>query len=202
MKITHSQLVNLISTRKGAVAIGIEAVTDARARKTGNPHGAIFKVSRSSALCGVNYEAAINRRLDGQGDAPAFKAESLWNGKGEYVVPGKIARHKETGRLYLAIQASDKQFQAFPAKVSYQDGEGKPLAYDEVKPFLPESSFSVKQAAAGLSENQQNVRLYALDSLTAIHLDGETLEVVTDEKDLLDELYAAREERLDSGMPQ
>lgn len=180
MNITHSQLIELVKSNKGAIALCVESVTDSKARKTGNPFGLIMKRARSSALCGVDYEAAVNRSLANQGDAPVFTSESIWNGKGRYVVPNKIVEHIETKRLYLAMQASDAQYEAFPAKVSYETTTGEEIPYDKAEPFLPEKKRSVKQEAYGLENNQRNVRMYALDSITAIHYKGQTLTVVAD----------------------
>jgi hypothetical protein len=179
MKLTHSELIKALADKAGAVIMGIETATVPKMRKTGNPFLGVVKTSRFAGMIGVNYEAAVNRRLEGQGDAPSFQSEAIWNGKGEYMIPGKIVRHKETGKLYLAVQGSDKQWDAFPATVKYLDGD-KEIAYRDIESFLVKAAPSAKQASHGLSDNQQNVRFYALENVKRIHYQGETMEVVPD----------------------
>jgi len=172
--INQAQLVEILGARKGNIFAQVLSLTDSKARKTGNPYGVILKRSAASVSIGTDYERAVNTTAEREGNANAgtFKAESIWNGKGEHLVPNKIVRHVETGRLYLYCQASDKQINAFPPSVTYETLQGETLTREQVEPFLPSKSPSAKQAEFG-NESERQVRLIALDNVQAIAMHGE-----------------------------
>ena len=176
MIMTQSQLVARLEGERGTLIVGIEALTDTRARKTGNPFGQIFKRVRCSGVVGADYQRAVEREAGRQGaDASEFDAEPLpW---GEWLIPGKVITHK--GGYYLRTQYTPGQRKLHTAKVlGYFDSAGARLDLDKIKAFLPASRESAKQQdEAGLGETVQ-VRTYKLDSIQRIRLDGKTFKLV------------------------
>lgn len=178
MKITRSQLVEKITASKGNLFCQVLSLTDSKARKTNNPFGVIMKRSAACVSIGTDYENAVNRVAEKEGNASAgeFIAESIWGGKGEHLVPNKIIRHVDKGTLYLYCQASDKQLDAFSPNVEFETVTGEKLSREDVAPFLPVKAPSAKQAAFG-NENERHVRMIALDNVLAIKMMGEVYEV-------------------------
>lgn len=176
-KMTYSELVARVS-RPGAVMVGLSTLTDAKARKTGNPFGTVFKQSRGVGIVGADYQSAVRREGERQGaeNAQAFRAESRpW---GEWLVPSKVATHK--GKLYLRTQSAPRQRKTSPWKVNaYRDASGKFLSPETVKPFLPEKSDSARQSAVGLDAKVE-VREFCFDSIQKVRIDGKTFELVAD----------------------
>lgn len=173
--LTYSQLIEKLSG-KGARIVGIEAVTDARARKTGNPHGTITKKSRSVGFVGANYENAVKREGERQGAEKSneFSSEGLpW---GSWHLPGKVIEHK--GEFYLRAQNTPGQRKRQPAKVlEYRAENGAKLTFDQVKSFLPEKKTSEKQAVIGLTDDVR-VNNYKFSSIQKIRIGGMTYQLV------------------------
>lgn len=179
MKITRSQLRQKIAESKGNLFCQVLSLTDAKAKKTGNPFGDIFKRAAASVSIGTDYEKAVNRvaSKEGNENAGSFVAESIWNGKGVHAVQNKIIRHTDTGAEYLYCQTSEAQMDAFLPQVTYQDAAGNPLEFSKVEPFLPVKKPSAKQASFGNS-NERNVRMIAIENILGIKIGGELYEVV------------------------
>ena len=180
--LTHSQFIQILTSRKGAAIVGVEALTDAKARKTGNPHGAIFKHVRAVGFVGADYERSVQREGARQ-DAPAaasFEAMSLpW---GEWHLAGKVISHK--GAFYLRTQSTPGQRNRQPARLlSYRDAKGLFLSKEAVRPFLPAPSVSARQAAVGIGNDasaQVAVRTYAFASIRKVRVNGETFKLIAD----------------------
>ena len=175
--LTHTQLVSLITAHKGAAIIGLEAITDAKPLKTGNPFDGINKHVRAVGFVGANYGEAVKREGSRQGvDASEFVADSRpW---GQWLIPNKVAEHK--GELYLRTQSTPNQRRKQPARLlAYRDNNGKFLSRDEVKPFLPKKTESAKQAAAGLV-GKVDVREYKFSSIRKVRVNGQTFALVKD----------------------
>ena len=168
--INHLELLKIILNSKGAMIVGIVALTDSKARKTGNPFGTIFKQIRTVAFVGVDYENSVNREIERQEKQTNFVAESLpW---GQWEILNKVISHK--GEFYLRTQSTPGQRRVQPAKVlAYRDSEGKFLSYNDVKQFLPESKESTKQQETGLNKTVW-VRTYKFSSIIKIRINGET----------------------------
>lgn len=176
-KMTYSELVARVS-RPGTVMVGLSTLTDAKAKKTGNPFGTVFKQSRGVGIVGADYENAVRREGERQGakEAASFQAESRpW---GQWVIPSKVATHN--GKLYLRTQSAPRQRKVSPWKVrAYRDASGKFLSPETVKPFLPEKGDSARQTAVGL-EAKIEVREFGFDSIKKIRIDGRTFELIPD----------------------
>jgi len=176
LNITHSQFIAAIAAFRGAVIVGIRATIDARARKTGNPFGAIAKRIRAVGFVGANYGKAVAREGARQGasDAAAFVPESLpW---GEWLVPNKVIAHG--GEHYLRTESTPNQRGRQPARVLGYTGErGESLTFEQVKPFLPAKRESAKQQAHGLNETV-HVRTYKLSNIETVRFGGQTYRLV------------------------
>jgi len=168
--ISHKQLYDLIANTKGSAIVGIVALTDAKARKTNNPFGTIFKQIRTVAFVGADYENSVNREIGRQDANGTFQAEALpW---GQWEIQNKIISHK--GELYLRTQSTPGQRRNQAAKVlSYRDQLGKFVSYEQIKQFLPEARESSKQQDAGLNKTVW-VRTYKFSSIQRIRINGET----------------------------
>jgi len=170
--ISQSQLLDLIKSTKGAAIVGILAETDAKARKTGNPFGKIFKTVRAVGFCGADYgNAVLNEGLREEKQID-FVPDSLpW---GEWLVAGKVITHK--GELYLRLQTTASQRSRQPAKVlGYRAENGRFLSFEQVKPFLPEKRESEKQIEAGIDTGKTvMVRTYKFNSLKVIRYAGQS----------------------------
>jgi hypothetical protein len=174
--ITHSALVNLIASRPGTTFVGIDSLTDARAKKTGNPfpNQKILKQARFVGTIGADYEAAVQR----ESGSKNFESKSLpW---GEWEIPNKLIIHK--GERYIRTQTIGKQRKSRPAVVKYRDSEGKFLSKNEVAPFLPAPSFSSRQEDVGLEETAAQVqpRNFKLSSILRVRVGGRTFKVIPD----------------------
>jgi hypothetical protein len=175
--ITTAELIELLRDTKGAMIVGVESLTDAKATKKDrvtkapNTFGDIFKKSRSVVMMGANYEASVNRQHEREhGSEGEFIADSLpW---GEWFIKNKVIIHK--GELYLRTQTTVGQRKVRPAKVQYMDASGSPLTYADVKPFLPVDNGSDKQRAHGV-EGEVKVRTFKLSSILSLRIGGETV---------------------------
>lgn len=175
--INHSQLLELVKNQSGAKPVGFTALTDAKARKTGNPFGLIYKQIRAVGFVGADYQKAVQREASRQNvNGESFQADSLpW---GEWLVPNKVISHK--GSLYLRTQTTPGQRKRQAARLlAYRGADGRFLSPDAVKPFLPPANDSAKQSAIGL-EGKVMVRTYAFASLQKVRINGRTYQVKAD----------------------
>jgi hypothetical protein len=175
-KITHKELASLLASKPGAMPIGIDAETDAKAKKTGNPYGSIRKRVRAVGFVGANYVTGLVREGARQGvDATSFEGDALpW---GEWLTVGKVIVHK--GQFYLRTQTSPGQRDRQPAKVlAYLGENGETLTKEQVDPFLPRETASAKQSAVGIAGDKQvKVRTYAFASLRKVRVAGQSFVV-------------------------
>lgn len=173
-KITRSQLVKAIESRKGAEAIRLFAETDARLLKTDNPHPDARKQTIVSALLGTRYAENINKLL------PAGESFQVSPRKWGVSRPsGKIVDHK--GKVYLTVRTTGRARRVNKATVSFVSGEGQPLAFDAVRAFLPARGGSAKQGDLGIDrENQVEQRAIAIENIRAVKMRGEFFQVVPD----------------------
>lgn len=189
-KLTHSQFIGLLNAHAGAAIVGIEALTDAKALAKRKdtlapnpfPERTVLKHIRAVGFVGADYGAAVVREGERQGaDASSFVADKLpW---GEWHTPGKVISHK--GGYYLRTQTTPGQRERQAAKLlGYRDAQGRFLAHDDVKPFLPAPTVSRKQTAVGVGEGdakrQVMVRTYAFDSIRKVRVNGKTFALVAD----------------------
>jgi len=178
--ITKENLVARLQGTPGTIFVGIEALTDAKARKTGNPapDGLIFKRVRGAAMVGADYQTSVKNESLAQGGKGEFKAAPLpW---GEWLIAGKVISHK--GENYLRTQSRPGQRRVAATKVlGYFAKDGAPLSFDAISAFLPEKSESKKQIAAGIAADKKEqvwVNTYKFSSIQKIRIDGQTFRLV------------------------
>lgn len=179
--LTHSQLVQILAQSKGAMPVGILAITDAKAKKTGNPYGVILKTSRSVGFVGANYEKAVRREGERQGSENAENFVAQPRPWGQWLIPNKVAENK--GKFYLRTQSTPGQRERSRAKIlNYRAEDGKFVSFEDVKPFLPAGSYSQRQASVGIEgEGQQvDVREFGFDSIQLLRIQGRTFKLVKD----------------------
>lgn len=133
--------------------------------------GRILKVTYTkNAILGISYEGAIKGAEQRSGiEVGTFQASKLpW---GEWTDYPYVIEHKETKYLRL--------FQNKATKLSshiYLDGElieKGSAKYDEILPYLPKKSVSVKQEEAGIDEEERVVPLtYKFDSVCYLAQSG------------------------------
>jgi hypothetical protein len=124
--------------------------------------GVVTKIVCGIVQINYSYENAVNNRLQKQGDAATFQAESLpW---GQWYSVNKVINHN--GQYYLRFYTVDNQKldttyfvdgrPATPAEIAtikaYKDSKSKP---------------SARQAAEGLTDNQVTARSVNFDNITA-----------------------------------
>jgi hypothetical protein len=189
--LTHSQLVEKLKQLNGTAIVGLLTLTEADIYKTGNPHKVILKQVRSVGITGASYEGAVNRQAERVGISnPNFESSGLPDYE-EWIVKGKIIRHKTKGTLYLRTQTTPGQRgQRSSARVlNYRTADGKFISYSEIAQFLKGPSESKKQSKIGLESRsgmtddapaQVWVRKYKFESIQKIRIQGETFAVTRD----------------------
>lgn len=138
---------------KGVFGVEIVTETEPAMRKTNNPFvGRVKKVTTyTNAILGVDYQNAVNNRLERNGNAADYQAETP-KGKKHYNAFFYVSLDGET--FYLKIG----MYKNTSSKSTYIiDGhEATNNEIEALKPFLQSKSYSVaKQAEAGLDEANQ-----------------------------------------------
>lgn len=149
MNISVSELAGLIVTTKGAKVCTVTYVTDARLRKTGNPHKNVEKRVVMNGMLNYKYAAALEKRLALAGENPVSGREIHDRTWGTRV--GDTSLIEYNGKNYMDVMVNRI------VETVYKDTDtGKELSYDEVKDFLPNKDGSlVKVANIGLDKIQK-----------------------------------------------
>jgi len=165
----------MLENHKGMAIVGIDALTDARAKKTGNPFAKVEKLSRFVGFIGMDYERSVNRELETQGKEASFESKPLPWGEWMKCEDGKISRkiitHK--GKLYFAATSNRKIRSKRKANVQFY-ADGLPVEKEAVAAFLPVKKTSTRQSEAGLEEGAVQVerRSFAFSSVKRIRFNG------------------------------
>lgn len=172
--LTEAELVALLSSIRGAKAIGLTVETDARLKKTGNLFGNVSKVSRISALVNFHYDTGVLRRLEAEGKSPdEFRKGTSWHvavlTEDDKLTP--FCQNPKTGELYLRVQLTGR------GETRYFTQEGKEVTETEIEPWLPKKENAYENQ--GTSEGNRLVFLtYKLSSVVNITVDDESYDVV------------------------
>lgn len=165
-KVTTPEIVNIIQrTVKGTMAVSVDAVTEPDMRKTGNPYyGRVMKHCTMNGLIGFDYENAVNNQAKREGlDAEREAHPRKW---GELTPDRLFVTHKGAYYLQMKVQtASDP--------VYFMDG--KEIAVDILKPFMPVKKASSTQA--GL-EKEIIVRDVKLENVKGMRFNGADYEIL------------------------
>lgn len=176
--ITRNQLRAILAEVKGSTAVSLVAVTDARARKTGNPFvtlGPIRKVCKVNGMVGTDHEGAVVRQQAREGVAdPNYRAvDRSW---GTRLSAALVQKGDE---FYLPIQLNPA-FKVRPVYVAPKivgiDARLVPVDRAQIAPFLPPDR--TEQDAAHQGVDRCVVRRdYRLDSIAAIAIGGQRYRV-------------------------
>lgn len=174
--ITTAALAALIESHKGSAILGLDTMTDARPRKTGNPYAKIEKLSRFVGMAGVDYAQAVNREIasESNGHLPTFEAKPLqwgeWADLGNGKRSRKLITHK--GETYVALTSTRKQRAARKPRVQFY-ADGLPVDKATVAPYLPAPSASKRQSEVGIEGAAQvERRTFKLSSIKRARFNG------------------------------
>ena len=182
LTLTQSELLAKLRASNGALIVGIEAITDAKAQKRDietrkflNPHGAILKHVRAVGIVGADYQTSVLNEALRQDKSATFEASALpW---GEWLVPGKVITHN--GKLYMRTQCTPGQRRKQPARVlSYRNESGQFIAKSDATQFIPARVESAKQQSETGITKTVWVSTYAFDSIKKIRMGGNTYELI------------------------
>lgn len=166
-----NQVYNLLSPLRGATILSFTARTDARLRKTGNPFGKVYKLSRINALVNFHYDQGVLRRLEKEGKSPDdFKRGESWHEPvldGDRLTP--FCRHKTTGELYLRVM-----FLRRLGEATYITENGSVLVEKDIAQWKTDKKEAYVNQ--GLNDPLRFVT-YKLDGIEEITLDGETFDL-------------------------
>lgn len=155
--INQEELFNLLAEVQSATPCGISFFTNARAKKTDNPYGNIYKLNKINCFIGGKYENAVNNALVRRGQVPGFEvSERTWGGK---ITPCLVQKGDKT---YLAAQV----LKALPTYWYRKNGILTLIDKEKIKEFLPADI-----------EELVKYREYSLDNLVAINFGGASYKV-------------------------
>jgi len=163
--VTRDELVSILMKRKGATIVSIDADTDARLRKKGNPHGSCRKLTSLVGMIGWNYSNSINNQRAREGHTGHFTAEPrAW---GTRIEGTPLVEHN--GNYYLEVKVERI------LEVTYvRDLDGNVVDYGDIEFFLPPKRVNER------AETEKNIYPtdYAIENIKRIKLDGVLYEVV------------------------
>lgn len=150
--ITQSTLIQMLETFTGASFVTVVTKTSPAMNKksrddgTPNPYlGRIARMAERHGMLGANYENAVNNQRERESVAregtdrediepvQEFRAEGMWNGKGEHVNGSKcLLRHVDSRKLYMIF---------YPASGSVKEDvwtcDGEEISVELLKAYLP-----------------------------------------------------------------
>jgi hypothetical protein len=110
-------------------------LTDARAKKTGNPYGKILKKTKLLANIGFHYKNSLNNQAKREGKEIDFDIKPRrWGVRMENT---PLVKHND--KYYLEYKAENVQ------SVEYYTEQGEELTKEQVQEFLPKKSTSSTQ---------------------------------------------------------
>lgn len=162
--ITRDELAQRLGEQRGVTFATLTTRTDARARKTGNPFGTIYKTACVNIAIGHNYQNSVNLQRWREGVTGGFQAQGrAW---GEHADGCLIEHH---GTLYLRCKVERA------ISRHYEDSDGNLLDPEAVAPFLTKRRSAPQQGV----ERQVVERSYKLGSILSITIDGQAYRVET-----------------------
>jgi hypothetical protein len=171
----NSAVKEVSKLNKGIFGVEVTTNTEPSMRKTNNPYlGRVRKVSvYRNAILGVDYENAVNGRLERKGEVADYKADAP-KGKKHYNAFFYVS-DKDENVFYLKIGMRKNTNIESEYMVDGRIATAAERA--EIETFLTSHSSSVKkQAEAGLDESEQ-YRIVApkLENVVSIRLGGRTI---------------------------
>lgn len=171
-----SAIVEFVSQQRGAFMVYLYTVTAPKMNKGGrgslppNPYyGNVVHEAGQTVVFGAKYENVVNNRWAEAGfTAESFVADALWRGYGERV-NNYIARHKETGALYLVAHLrTDADGHPLPkCHDQYRLADsGEPISKETLSTWFPAKSPSKSQRVEELDSREVHPRCYHIDNGT------------------------------------
>ena len=168
--ISRSQAVQLIGENvKGATFITIDAETDPRMTKTGNPYkdAGIIKACTMNGSIGFDYPKSVNRLADKEGKDARQSKPRKWG----VLTPDRLfVTHK--GEFYLQMKV---EHASTPV---YRDKLGNVVEKAELEAFLPKRKKSSTQADL---DGEVVVRDVKMSNIRRMRFMGNEYEVVAHE---------------------
>ena len=164
VSIPESHLVEILSNQKGAAPVTLSAMTDTKARKTGNPYKAIYKFAVVNGMIGVNYENAVNRQQVREGAVEGtFEAKARqW---GEQVNKSLVVN----GDKYYISIVNPKSCKAKPRYYGQRtDGSLVRISSEIAKQFIPEHKKATNQG----TDKEIVFRNYSLGNIRTVAIGG------------------------------
>lgn len=124
---------------------------DVKTKTIPNPFSDIYKVAKVKVLLNANYEKLVNDSRAKEGKPTDFVAEAMKYGT---MIGNALLENK--GQLYLKCIEKDRVGDS-----KYENAISEPIDYNELLPFIPEYTGSVKQDL----ENEVKVRNYKIESV-------------------------------------
>ena len=173
--IKHSDLVSVLSTRKGAFFATIVAETEPAMRKTGNPFVGATKISSVNGLLNWIYQNSVNNQrarenqpLDAQGEVEHFTPVSRKWGKRIVRQDGSVTPLVEhNGQFYLELKIQKSLGHEYRLGSLTIDSK-------DIEPFLPQRTEGARQ----MVDNPVILRDYRIDNIRQITMDGTVYDVV------------------------
>ena len=160
------QLRDILAGVTHAEPFSATTLTKADAKKMGNFHGSIFKLTRLNGMTGVDYSSSVLKQQAREGVAePAFQAQPRsW---GQKVSPA-LVEHKNV--FYMPARLNPA---LTPKPLYLIEKKNRLVAVDKavVAPFLPPNR-STKAAAAQGVAREVVYRDFRLDSIVSLSLNG------------------------------
>ena len=164
VSIPESQLVEILSNQKGAAPVTLSAMTDTKARKTGNPYKAIYKFAVVNGMIGVNYENAVNRQQVREGAVEGtFEAKARqW---GEQVNKSLVVN----GDKYYISIINPKSCKTKPRYYGQRTDDSLVRISSEIaKQFIPEHKKATNQG----TDKEIVFRNYSLGNIRTVAIGG------------------------------
>lgn len=134
-KPSTQSIIDLLINFNGHSFIGLTTLTDARAKKTGNPYGKILKKTKLLANIGFHYKNSLNNQAKREGKEIDFDIKPRrWGVRMENT---PLVKHND--KYYLEYKAENVQ------SVQYYTEQGEELTKEQVQEFLPKKSTSSTQ---------------------------------------------------------
>lgn len=146
--ITLAALTELLAATNGSQFVSFVAKTDAKAKKTGNPFGKVWKRAKIVGIVNFNYTNSVNNQRAREGTDADFTAKARQWGTKLVGVPFVVHTPKGMTEqcVYLEVKVESATI------VGYEDDNGNPLTAEQVKPFLPADKSEAIAEAQGVEK--------------------------------------------------
>ena len=163
-KLAKIKLAKIIAgiVKRGARPITVTLRTTPRMKvaakaKFENP----YKICVVNGILNFNYEKSVNRQLVREEKTPDFKTRPSWIE--HTAIPGIITNKNDHSKLYLQLKV-ERAIEA-----SYFRGDGSPISFEEIKPFLYANSKPTHQGV----EKFVHVIEIAFSNIKSLVCDGQ-----------------------------